>query len=391
MIDHLEQQVNSRKSLWLMRHTDPHVFAEAIGSMAHTMPDKGMLARSLSALRMDDDFDGQAHHVPPMNGRGRGQAQRKDWSRQKPAELSHPPPLPPRAPSAFQHADRPRLQSPLFSPLQAGPPRAPSTRPMSRPFHGWGSSQTNGGGAQNRAVSSSNALVSPTFNRAPSRRGFQTQPRYRGNALEFRPSIFADNPPSRPTTAFGNGRDQYGGSGRNFWGSRAHDGYEGAHWGGREMNGVQHPSNAIGPLIHLTERSVIAWSHTVSNFYSVIRKFVDGHASQPLSKEKHNLEDTNIWGILLRTYAPLSEMEAASYLEYHLRDQSAKKCLVTRVIIDYVVNLVWIPSAWKGADPKTSAALEEVEAHLQQTAGKSQNVPYFLMIMIFGRTVKFCK
>lgn len=137
------------------------------------------------------------------------------------------------------------------------------------------------------------------------------------------------------------------------------------------VNGAMVPRNGFpGPLIHLTVESVQAWTRQISDFYRSIRNFVDMHASEPIDNSDHHLNETVIWPILVRTYLPLSEMEAASYLEFHLRDQNAKKCLVTRVIIDYVVNLVWVPGAWKGADMDSTFALAELERELIQTRGR---------------------
>lgn len=177
--------------------------------------------------------------------------------------------------------------------------------------------------------------------------------------------MFTHNPPARPGTSFGHSHDYYSSSsGRS---RRVQDSFDS---GIGSINGAMVPhNNHVGPLIHLTERSVAAWSKQVSDFYGVIRMFVDKHASQPIHDSNHNLQGTQLWPILVRTYLPLSEMEAASYLEYHLRDQNAKRCLVTRVVVDYVVNLVWVAGAWKGADRESTYGLAELEHELLQTRG----------------------
>ena len=184
--------------------------------------------------------------------------------------------------------------------------------------------------------------------------------------------MFAQQPPARPGTAFGgHGRDYYpNANGRSRHGSRPVQGsFDGSLSG---ANGAMVPRNGLlpGPLIHLTAESIQAWTKQISNFYRSIRNFVDMHASEPIDNSDHHLNETVIWPILVRTYLPLSEMEAASYLEFHLRDQNAKKCLVTRVIIDYVVNLVWVPGAWKGADMDSTFALADLERELIQTRGR---------------------
>ena len=184
--------------------------------------------------------------------------------------------------------------------------------------------------------------------------------------------MFAQKPPSRPGTSFGH-RSRYSG--------RVQESFDS---GFGSVNGAMVPRNThSGPLIHLTERSVTAWSRQVSDFYGVIRKFVDRHASEPIHDDDHLLTETDLWPILVRTYLPLSEMEAASYLQFHLKDQNAKRCLVTRVVIDYVVNLVWVPGAWKGADRDATYALAQLERDLLQTRGMSWLFPSLFHMLIY--------
>ncbi|KAF4125838.1 hypothetical protein GMORB2_1084 [Geosmithia morbida] len=279
-----------------------------------------------------------------------------------------------------------------YSPLGAGPPRAPSARPVqtSRHLTSWGSTSSG----------ASSSLMSPTSSvgaagRAPTRRGYQLG--------RHTTSVFAEQQQqqglslglTRPGTAFPiSGRGDFyqpyhlqqltrgGGRYSNF--DAAAVGIGVGIGGAGEMhtsanggalvptrNGVAFGGqHRMGPTIQLTERSVMAWSEQISQLYAAIRNFVDAHAAQPMTEDpERTLADTAVWPILMRTYLPLSDAESASYLEFHLRDHNSKRCLVTRVVVDYVVNLVWVPGAWKGADVDTSHALVELERDLARASG----------------------
>ncbi|KAJ4144545.1 hypothetical protein LMH87_003426 [Akanthomyces muscarius] len=129
-------------------------------------------------------------------------------------------------------------------------------------------------------------------------------------------------------------------------------------------------SSYIAPLVHMNERSVAAWHEGIMDFYAVIRAFVERHASQPDHASSMKMSSTTLWPILLATYHPLSSAEAASYLEYHLRNENSKACLVTRVMIDYIVNRVWTPAAWSGADDESTYSLMELERDMERMLGQ---------------------
>lgn len=133
----------------------------------------------------------------------------------------------------------------------------------------------------------------------------------------------------------------------------------------------------VAPLVHMNERSVAAWHDGIMDFYAVIRAFVERHASQPDHASSMKMSSTTLWPILLATYHPLSNAEAASYLEYHLRNENSKACLVTRVMIDYIVNRVWTPAAWSGADDESTYALMELERDMERMLGTLIFYAYF--------------
>ena len=125
----------------------------------------------------------------------------------------------------------------------------------------------------------------------------------------------------------------------------------------------------LGPLIHISELTVSAWHDQIMQLYAVIRLFVENNANDPTHIPPMELRKHKLWTVLMAVYYPLSEAEAVSYLDYHFKDESSKSCLVTRVIVDYIVNRVWIPQAWSGADEEITSALMAVERDLEKTQG----------------------
>jgi hypothetical protein len=121
----------------------------------------------------------------------------------------------------------------------------------------------------------------------------------------------------------------------------------------------------------MTEQSVATWNEAIMEFYAMIRAFVERHASLPDAAMAMKMSTTPLWPVLLATYHPLSAKEASSYLDIHLRADNPKCCLVTRVIIDYIVNRVWVPNAWVGSDDECTYALLDLEKDLEKTQGNT--------------------
>ncbi|KAI9158517.1 hypothetical protein HJFPF1_06513 [Paramyrothecium foliicola] len=377
-IKHLEEQVNNRRSLWVMKHSDPHSVARAIETLASSVPDtQAVLARNTFALR--------------SNG------SKSDSSQERTEEDDMPPPParrgivgPIRPPSVFQSIARtPTAPPSKFSPLQAGPPRAPSTIPFDRRAHDpWAPS----GPSQNRMQPNGSAFFqSSGFSRAPpARRGYPpSSTRYRHNAPELQQSSgfnFNETFSGSNGSPYSNGRDNFHNAlppppGRNRYG-RLPDSpspnmdYAGSHHRtavlGRSgnINGNGNANgNAVSPFIQMNEQTVATWNAQIMEFYQVIRGFVERHAGIPDSASSLKLNGTPLWHILLETYRPLTDNEAASYLYYHLRQENTKACLVTRVIIDFIVNRVWVPAAWATADSDSSFALHELQRDIDRTQG----------------------
>ncbi|GFP54057.1 hypothetical protein TASIC1_0003043500 [Trichoderma asperellum] len=224
----------------------------------------------------------------------------------------------------------------------------------------------------------------PPFGRAASRQGFQNNPQFRPS---FPQSAFAmpENPPQRPSSAFGYGRDYFPstptGQSRGRYNGRLRDNAPPPpllDFGASSSSGsTSVPPGALvsrnpysNQPITITEQAVQAWHGHMMHFYATIRNFVERHANNPDPTGETKLSQTHLWPILLATYYPLSEQAAESYLDHHIRSENSKSCIVTRVIIDFVVNRVWNPSAWAGADADSTYAIMEVERDLEHTTGQ---------------------
>ncbi|KND94428.1 hypothetical protein TOPH_01146 [Tolypocladium ophioglossoides CBS 100239] len=283
--------------------------------------------------------------------------------------------VPARSISAFQPMNRPPTAAPpKFGPLQAGPPRAPAAFSNERRFQGsWGSS------GQGRLGPGGNSFITgSTFGQPARKTGFQPLPRYRPSGHDYHQSGFGtpqDGGPSRPASSFGQRREYYPSTptsaGRNSRYGRFPEAPPPGNmdFGGPASSALVARNSCIGPPIHLTERAIAAWNEQVMEFYDTIRGFVGRHASEPDHGMAAQVANSSLWPVLLATYHPLSESEAASYLEFHLRNENSKSCVVTRLIIDYVVNRVWVPSAWGGSDSKSTYDLMDLEREFEATQG----------------------
>jgi len=307
--------------------------------------------------------------------------------------------VPIRPATAFQPMARspPVLAPPRFgNALQAQgmPPRGPSALSQERRL-----APRNMGQQAYRAVSGGNAsnVTNSAFAplTAPGPGNFQPLPRYRPTAPEFYPSTSfatAQAQPqggvaiTRPGSAFGH-RSQLQvttptSGGRNRSNSRYGRAPESIPAGNIEspspsfaLMSRASSSNLARPIAaapnQLTPQVVSAWNERIMDFYGKIRTFVERHASDAERGPLAHVAGTSLWHTLLATYRPLSDSEAASYLEFHLRNENSKACVVTRLIIDYVVNRVWVPVAWAGSDSQMTCELMDLSHELEATAGES--------------------
>ncbi|KAF4982365.1 hypothetical protein FZEAL_1999 [Fusarium zealandicum] len=354
-IKHLEDQVNSRRSLWVMKNPSPESVVRAIETIADACPDKDVVHKSIMSMRPEGRDD-----AVPRENRGLSHVF-NDLAIQ-----------PQRPGSSFQPHRPTSAAPPRFGP-HGVPPRSSSTMPGERRYGQWAppapTQSRFSGQPMNGPMSGPGP--NPNYGRAPSRRGFSNGT-YRPNAPEFYPQTYApsDKGFSRNEGAFGLRQSYYPATPsntRNKYG-RFRDPIS---------PGFNGPPGALttrppfpGPLIHITDMTIAAWNEQMMDLYAVIRNFVDNNANQPTFIKPTDLSQSRLWPVLLATYHPLSEQEAVSYLEFHLKDESAKSCLVTRVVVDYIVNRVWVPRAWAGADRDATYGLIEVEKDLERTMGQ---------------------
>ncbi|KAG6009248.1 hypothetical protein E4U21_002852 [Claviceps maximensis] len=450
-IRHLEEQVNNRRSLWVMKHSDPQSVARAIETLAGSVQDNNETAQQ-AIISMKAVCTRYPEHSP----------QEEEASSRPHGDMAPPA----RPPSVFQPFNKRSsiVAPPKFGPLQAGPPRAPSAFCHERRFnynnsggggnsnsaheicHGsnsssWSSVQPRGASGQNPFYTSASSAFSRVT--AAPRKSWAAayhSSRYRPAANEFHPpaNVFPDNVPTRPGTALGHHnhaasaaaaahrhhqphpphhhhqqqqplppRGEYmppqtpTSTNRSRYG-RFHD-MNGGHSLSRSSEyGHSTPSershttttanpntnttatssssstlvgplrsSLSGPLIHMTDRAVAIWNESIMDFYALIRAFVERHANIPDPAMAMKISATHLWPVLLATYHPLSAREATSYLDLHLREDNPKCCLVTRVIIDYIVNRVWTPAAWaNSSDHSLALPLLDLERELEQTQGQ---------------------
>ncbi|PHH79768.1 hypothetical protein CDD82_2176 [Ophiocordyceps australis] len=113
------------------------------------------------------------------------------------------------------------------------------------------------------------------------------------------------------------------------------------------------------------------WSEQVVEFYGAVRDFVERHAGDASAGRVASLRNSSLWALLVAAYHPLGEADVAAYLEVHLRSERAKACVVTRVVVGFVLGTLWTAGAWAGFDSHTTYQLVEVERELRATQGQT--------------------
>ncbi|KAG6079540.1 hypothetical protein E4U16_007548 [Claviceps sp. LM84 group G4] len=465
-IHHLEDQINNRRSLWIMQHSDPQAITRAIESLAESVQGSDaahqvVLSMKAVCMRYSEPFSPQEDAA-------------SSWSRPIGAEMA-PPVRPASVFHPFHH--RPSSAAPAppkFGPLQTGPSRAASAFGQDGRYNdstSIGHSHANSmvfGNSNGHSVSNSNGnSISSSWSSLPprntpgqnlfyssaasafSRAATASAPRrttapyhssrYRPSARDFHPSanVYSDHVPTRPGTSLGHHhplhaaaprhqmqlqsqqqppppppREDYVAppqtptSNRSRYG-RFHDMSSntnnnnnnnsdpssseypfGTPPGRTNMAADNHTivgpplgNNTSGPLIQMTDHTVANWNESFMDFYALIRAFVERHANIPDPAMAMKISTTHLWPILLTIYQPLSNREATSYLDLHLRERNPKCCLVTRVIIDYIVSQVWIPAAWANSSPSPNhhhhhhhhaltLPLLDLQRELEQTQGQ---------------------
>ncbi|KAG5798741.1 hypothetical protein H9Q69_002229 [Fusarium xylarioides] len=352
-IKHMENQPNAGRSTLSMSNSSPDSVARALETIAEACPDRNATQKSIMSLRPNGTDS--PNKAVGMND-GALQSQRPS--------------------SALQNSRPPNLPTRFGSHIVPPPSRPGSAAPSERRFNQWGAPPTPVQSQPRYAVPPPNgAGPQSMFGRTAPCRGFSNGT-YRPNAPEFYPQSYGqpDKGPSAPINGgFGQQRREFypptPSHNRNKY-SRFRDPVQAPDFAGPPGALTTRPSFP-GPPIHITEMTIGAWHDQLTELYTTVRLFVDVYADKPTFVNPMDLSSTRLWPVLLATYHPLSETEAISYLDFHLKDRSSKSCLVTRVIIDYIVNRVWVPRAWIGAETDATYGLAEVEKDLERTQGQT--------------------
>ncbi|KAF5669378.1 chromosome segregation smc [Fusarium denticulatum] len=352
-IKHIENQPNAGRSTLSMSNSSPDSVARALETIAEACPDRNAAQKSIISLRPNGTDS--PNKAVGMND-GALQSQRPS--------------------SALQYSRPPNLPTRFGSHIVPPPSRPGSAAPSERRFNQWGAPPTPVQSQPRYAVPPSNgAGPQSMFGRTAPRRGFSNGT-YRPNAPEFYPQSYGqpDKGSSAPSNGgFGQQRREFypptPSHNRNKY-SRFRDPVQAPDYAGPPGALTTRPPFP-GPPIHITEMTIGAWHDQLTELYTTVRLFVDVYADKPTFVNPMDLSSTRLWPVLLATYHPLSETEAISYLDFHLKDRSSKSCLVTRVIIDYIVNRVWVPRAWMGAETDATYGIAEVEKDLERTQGQT--------------------
>ncbi|KAF5265850.1 hypothetical protein FOXYS1_3323 [Fusarium oxysporum] len=351
-IKHIENQINARRSMWPMSNSSPDSVARALETIAEACPDKNAAQKSIMSLR--------------PNGTD---------SPNKAVDINDGALQPQRPSSSLQNSRHPNLPTRFGSHIVPPPSRPSTAAPGERRFNQW-APPTPAQSQPRYAVPPPNgAGPQSMFGRNAPRRGFSNGT-YRPNAPEFYPQSYGQpdkGPSAQSNGGFGQQRREFypptPSHNRNKY-SRFRDPVQAPDFAGPPGALTTRPSFP-GPPIHITEMTIGAWHDQLTELYTTVRLFVDVYADKPTFVNPMDLSSTRLWPVLLATYHPFSETEAISYLDFHLKDRSSKSCLVTRVIIDYIVNRVWVPRAWMGAETDATYGLAEVEKDLERTQGQT--------------------
>ncbi|KAH7321215.1 hypothetical protein B0I35DRAFT_459848 [Stachybotrys elegans] len=427
VIEHQEEQVNNRRSIWVMKHPDAKSLARAMETLTNSATNSQSYKTSLVVRNNNNNNTKAVEATATSYYQNRGQANNNNSTN----SMYH------LSPSFQPPPSRALPPPPRFGPLTAGPPRAPTTAPMDRrPVQDWIPTS-----ALSRSVSTGPGMYSgttpgrPPLQHVAPQGGRGNMPGYRPIAPDFHPNGQGWNEAGPPRhgrgQSFGNaqtngyvqghGRGYSGNfayshergysssngdrsvqytpssSGRSRQGSRfsyspQYNDFAGPRRNGSNalatsstMNGMTNPGivNNINCSTALTLQPAVQqevpleldtkclsrWHEHITEFYRDMREFVGQFANLPINGQLDSIVHSPVWQIMLKLYTPLSEQDATSYLYIHIRKLESKACLVTRVIIDYVVNCVLTPAAWVGAANDTDHELIRLQMDFDSAVG----------------------
>ncbi|KAK1963887.1 hypothetical protein LZ32DRAFT_591870 [Colletotrichum eremochloae] len=72
------------------------------------------------------------------------------------------------------------------------------------------------------------------------------------------------------------------------------------------------------------------------------------------------LNEVALLRYMTKLYAPFSEQQAWSYIRQHINDPMSRACLISRAIIDLLVNRIFAFEAWEGFSVDADRQLREI-------------------------------
>ena len=133
----------------------------------------------------------------------------------------------------------------------------------------------------------------------------------------------------------------------------------------------------MDPLPNIDARTTEMWHKDVQGLWAKIIDFVNHAAAEPITEIVHRLRGAEVWNNLIMAYHPLNHDEATKYLEFHLADPAAKPSLVARLIVDFVVTLVWSPLGWRHFDHDSTRLLLSLTVMQHERTSELHSPPPF--------------
>lgn len=85
-----------------------------------------------------------------------------------------------------------------------------------------------------------------------------------------------------------------------------------------------------------------------------------------------------IFRYMTKLYEPFSEQQAWSYIRQHMSDSMNRACLISRAIIDLLVNRIFAFEAWEGFSVDADRQLREIRYEMNNLPSK-----FFCRIVLF--------
>ncbi|KAM0276972.1 hypothetical protein ACHAQH_006207 [Verticillium albo-atrum] len=159
------------------------------------------------------------------------------------------------------------------------------------------------------------------------------------------------------------------------------DGQNSVHHGGYSYSGPKRPQWANNQY---DNRAVVARSQPViplgqtyggiiddlgrfeqafQELFGIARGFIGTWVG---AEDAVNQRDAAIIQYLPKVYHPFTEQQAWSYIRQHLNDGLSRSCLFARVVVDFIVQRILVPTAWQGFGFQTDRRIQQVDEELSR-------------------------